>query len=289
MAERQIKLRWASSCGRCSADLAAKKAAWWDDEQKTARCLECPAATEEGEPASQMIARGTAGGSAQRKYEQKSKRELARKQARVEADAQWRETVNQKHPIVGRIITATNPKPAITPESHATRAWGTGADGERRLGDYLDGCEGVIVLHDRRVKGTKGNIDHLVVSPLGVSIVDAKHYSGKVEKRDLGGWFRSDERLYVDGRDRTKLITGMRWQFDAVRSALGEEDGVDVFPFLCFVGAHWPLLFARPLVVRGVNVTWPTKLGEHLAASGPLDAEQIATTAEKLAIALPPA
>lgn len=58
--------------------------------------------------------------------------------------------------------------------------------------------EGVIALHDRRVPGTKGNIDHLAVGPGGVYIVDAKRYEGKVERRDVGSFFRPDARLYVN-------------------------------------------------------------------------------------------
>jgi hypothetical protein len=67
----------------------------------------------------------------------------------------------------------------------------------------------VIALHDRRVPGTKGNIDHLVVGPAGVYTVDAKRYEGKVERRDVGSFFRSYERLYVNNRDRTKVVKGM--------------------------------------------------------------------------------
>jgi Nuclease-related domain len=55
--------------------------------------------------------------------------------------------------------------------------------------------EGMAVLHDRRVPGTRANIDHLLISSSGVFVVDAKRYGGRVEQRDRGGFFRTDYRL----------------------------------------------------------------------------------------------
>ena len=49
--------------------------------------------------------------------------------------------------------------------------------------------EGLAVLHDRRIPYSKANIDHLIVAPWGVFIVDAKNYKGKVETRNRGGFF----------------------------------------------------------------------------------------------------
>jgi hypothetical protein len=65
------------------------------------------------------------------------------------------------------------------------------------------------MLHDRRIPGTRANIDHLVVAATGVWIVDAKSYRGKVEQRDVGGWFTTDKRLFAGGRDRSGLSVGL--------------------------------------------------------------------------------
>jgi Nuclease-related domain len=64
------------------------------------------------------------------------------------------------------------------------------------------------VLHDRRIPGSRANIDHIVVAPCGVFVIDAKNYKGRVEKRDRGGFFSTDCRLYVGGRDKTPLVAG---------------------------------------------------------------------------------
>lgn len=50
------------------------------------------------------------------------------------------------------------------------------------------------------------------LGPSGIFVIDAKKYSGAVQKRDMGGWFRTDERLYVNGRNRTNLVVAMQGQ-----------------------------------------------------------------------------
>ncbi|MEW5990840.1 MAG: nuclease-related domain-containing protein [Chloroflexota bacterium] len=44
--------------------------------------------------------------------------------------------------------------------------------------------------HDRRVPGTRGNIDHIIVAPASVFVVDARAYVGLIEVRNYG-WCRS--------------------------------------------------------------------------------------------------
>src|SRR5690606_23007100 len=121
---------------------------------------------------------------------------------------------------IGKIARRLSSEPPSTP------AWKEGALGEERVAVILADRLGnqAVLLHDRRVPGTRGNIDHVVVASSGVWVVDAKRYSGKVERRDVGGFFRKDLRLYVDGRDRTRLLDGVRRQVDAVRSVLGSEN-----------------------------------------------------------------
>ena len=132
------------------------------------------------------------------------------------------------------------------------------------------------VLHDRRIPGTRANIDHLVVCPTGVFVVDTKRYRNarpafKVE----GGLFAKKRRvLTVGGRDRSSLVAGLHKQLDLVRAALADEVDVPVGGYLCFLDADWPL-FADPFSVEGVGVVWPRKLVSMLGKPGPLDAERI--------------
>ena len=62
-------------------------------------------------------------------------------------------------------------------------AWRRGAAGERRTARLLDPLErhGWAVLHDLAVPRSRANIDHLVVGPGGVFVIDSKHYRSRLE------------------------------------------------------------------------------------------------------------
>jgi Nuclease-related domain len=62
-------------------------------------------------------------------------------------------------------------------------AWRRGAAGERRTTRLLDPLErqGWAVLHDLAVPGSRANLDHLVIGPGGVFVIDSKHYRGRLQ------------------------------------------------------------------------------------------------------------
>src|SRR5205085_1810838 len=84
--------------------------------------------------------------------------------------------VRDAHPRIGSFILA------VTSEPQSTRAWASGAAGERRVAERLAVLAGedVLLLHDRRIPGTRANIDHLAVGPAGVYVIDAKRYRDAV-------------------------------------------------------------------------------------------------------------
>jgi hypothetical protein len=123
---------------------------------------------------------------------------------------------------------------------------------------------GVIVLHDRRIPGRRSNIDHLVVAPSGVWVIDAKRYRGKVERRDVGGWLRRADRLFVAGRDRAVLVEQVLNAGAVVAEAV--DDGL-VRPALCFVDGDWGL-FTRPFEINGVLIAWPKALVSAIERPG---------------------
>jgi hypothetical protein len=186
------------------------------------------------------------------------------------------------------VVTALTPRPRIGPESQSTAAWKTGAEGERRIAEVLAGVDAIEVLHDRLIPRSKANIDHIAVGPPGVFVIDAKKYTGTIETRDVGGLFRTDERLYVNRRDRTKLVDGVERQIAAVQGAL--EDGfsdVAVHGVLCFVGCEWGW-FPRPRQVRNATILWPLKLAEYVSSPG-VYGDRVAAIAEILRSRLRPA
>ncbi|WP_237565825.1 nuclease-related domain-containing protein [Ornithinimicrobium cerasi] len=144
------------------------------------------------------------------------------------------------------------------------------------------------MLHDRGIPGSRANLDHLVVCPTGVFVVDAKRYQGRPRRVVEGGLFTPrTEKLLVGRRDCTKLVEAGLKQAELVREALS-DDAVEVRSVLCFVEADWPLL-GGDFVVRDVTVTWPRKLAVTIDRPGPLTEEQIAALHQRLATAFPPA
>jgi len=175
----------------------------------------------------------------------------------------------------------------ITDEPQSTQAWAKGARGEQKLAAALEGLSGVVALHDRRVPGMGGNIDHLLIAPAGIFVVDAKHYQGSLEIRDVGGWFHTDERLYVGGRDRSKLADNMGWQVTAVEAMLTSVEVIlSVTPVLCFIGVDWPW-FRPPDSFRDVRLEDPNSLRKLIAATSLLDAGAVNKLARTLATGFP--
>ncbi|MTV27817.1 NERD domain-containing protein [Nitriliruptoraceae bacterium ZYF776] len=111
------------------------------------------------------------------------------------------------------------------------RAWAEGAKGERRVARALERLErrGWHVVHDLTV-GTRGaNIDHVVVGPPGVFVIDTKYTRAKVVVH------RSTIRF--DGYARTGYLRGVERQrqlaTDRLSAAVGFE--VPVRSILCLV------------------------------------------------------
>lgn len=171
---------------------------------------------------------------------------------------------------------------ALTPERQSTRAWSVGAVGEQKVGASLDAIasDSIRVLHDRRIPGSRANIDHLVITPGAIWVIDAKRYAEKrPELRVEGGIIRPRiESLVVGGRDKTSLVEGVLGQAARVCDAI---PGNPIRSALCFVDADWPL-FGGAFSVRGVEVLWRTRLAERIVAtaSGAVDVDAVADAAE---------
>jgi hypothetical protein len=54
-----------------------------------------------------------------------------------------------------------------------------------------------VLLHDRRIPGTRANIDHLAVTPTGVYVIDTKKYQGRPSFKAEPGILRRVEKLLV--------------------------------------------------------------------------------------------
>jgi hypothetical protein len=166
------------------------------------------------DPDSDAFDLGTPAGSARRQHE--------RRRARREA------ATREAHPHIGNLLLRLGEPPANE------RSWRTGAIGEEAVADHLAAnCPDVPVLHDRRMPSSRANIDHIAITPSGVLVIDTKRLKGKIEVRNpLFG----PERLLVAGRDKSKLVEGLRRQLDALRTRLELiEQDVPLAGCFCFV------------------------------------------------------
>lgn len=271
---KRMRLRYAGVCDDCGTPLLAGSPAKYDRDTKRVYCVEHgtdsteqSAAVAESEPG--VVHPGDPGASARREHDRRRQRREA--------------NIRTKHPKVGGLILA------LTDDPQTTKAWATGATGEEQLGSRLNelSTDTLRVLHDRRLPGTRANVDHLVIAPTGIWVIDAKKYKGRPELRIEGGILRArTEKVVVGGRDQTKLIDGMHKQVAIVASIVGDE--VPVRGVLCFIEADWPLM-GGAFITRGVQVLWPKKLYMKLRESGVLDGAAIGALHAELGKGLPPA
>jgi Nuclease-related domain len=142
------------------------------------------------------------------------------------------------------------------------RHWLTGADGEELVaGSLARRCPDVAVIHDRRLPGSRANIDHLAVAASGVHVIDAKRYRGKIEvRKPLFG----RQTLRIAGRDRSSLVDGLSRQVAAAEAALaGIAPDVPVHGCFCFVTpegllADTGLPLVRTLAIKRLPALLPT-------------------------------
>ena len=267
--EKRMRLRYSGTCRVCSVELPAKAEAIYERSSKTVRCITHDTASDASPAVAKAVDAGSPGASARREFERrKAKRE---------------ERTRTKHPKLGGLILALSDDP------QSTKAWDTGALGEERLGNRLNelASDSLRVLHDRRIPGSRANIDHIAVAPTGVYVIDAKKYKGRPQLKIEGGFLRPRvEKLLVGTRDCTKLVDGVLKQVDIVRGIVGDD--LPIHGVLCFVEADWPLI-GGSFTTRGVEALWPKRLYPKLKADGPLLTETVAEIHRRLASSLPPA
>jgi Nuclease-related domain len=153
MPAKMIRLRYAGNCACCAEAVLAGTKAWWDEANHRVTCVACQVGrVDDGEapvvvPA--VSAAGVAGGSARQEFERRHARRAER------LDVKW-----------GHLAGVVK---FLSDDPQSTTAWAKGSEGERRLAAHLRTALGerAVLLHDRKVPGTRGNIDHLAVAASG--------------------------------------------------------------------------------------------------------------------------
>lgn len=289
-------LRYASRCCHCATALPVGTTAVWDSANKKARCLSCaiPRQVAGEVPSSEKIAVdfGTAGASAQRMYDRKEAKRRAHLRANwwvialtalvgAAVGGWFGHRIHSSIALLA-VIGAFFPLSKLLSRPQHIAAWRIGAAGEQQVGRMLDGLrrEGVFAIHDRRVPRSTANIDHIVVSPAGIFVIDAKNVAGKVVATRSG--------LRVAGRRQDKMVEGVQRQVAVVREVLADQS-LDPTVFrgvLCFTKAELPFFKPSP---GGVKLCYPRGLRKGLREAGPLSAAQVQELAELIATRLRPA
>lgn len=172
--------------------------------------------------------------------------------------------------------------------------WLRGATGEYRMDRLLHELliDTAFVITDRRVPGTSANIDHVVVAPSGVWIIDSKNWSGTIRYKATSRW-SATMRLYVDGEDRTTKVEAIYGLVIPVAQIIANKS-VPIHPAVSFIDGDWSLasiprlLRKRPYKHSGVWITPPRILIEKINEPGSLDADTVKHVGNLLDYALKP-
>ena len=161
--------------------------------------------------------------------------------------------------------------------------WSKGAAGERATAAVLAGLPfGFVVFHDLHVPGSPANVDHLVVGPTGVFLVDSKAYSGRFTAGDDTLWRgrypirrEVDTLDFITGRVATHLETSVRAVLCFTEAALPQRRT----QLGAVVAVELPeltrLIVDSPVVLTGPQVDWFARLAAELVE--PVDVNPSAT------------
>jgi hypothetical protein len=128
-----------------------------------------------------------------------------------------------------------------------------------------------VVLHDLAVPGSQANIDHLVIGPGGVFVIDSKQYRGRLQL-DLSG------RLWHGRYPLAPSLQAVSFEADQAAQVL-PDPGVAVMPIMAVHGAQVPW---GKVVIEGVPVVAARRLPSMLRALPPLlGPERIAALADQ--------
>lgn len=158
-----------------------------------------------------------------------------------------------------------------------------GNAGERLVGGLLDVLDGAgwVVLHDRyRSASSPANLDHVVVGPPGVFVVDAKNWTGERLRLDERGMaldrYRKDEELWAVRADAA--LVGER-----VAAVAPEAVTTGVLAFVQDLGLTGPVAHQGVVVLQAEQLLlWLTSQPVRLTA------QQVHQLGSTLDAALPP-
>src|SRR5262249_595143 len=92
------------------------------------------------------------------------------------------------------------------------QSWNRGKMGESAVTRALCGLpDEYVLLNDLMLPDGKGNVDHLVIGPSGLFVIETKNYSGNV-KCDRDDWFVNGQKIRVSADKRSE----MQWRLGPI-------------------------------------------------------------------------
>lgn len=231
----------------------------------------------------------SAGGSAQAEYDRRAARyaeDLHRRRPRILATGLVIAVLGlivlfAVSPIWGAVVWLFDGilvLSALFTTPNTITAWQTGAEGEAYTGRLLEPLEaqGFRILHDRKIPRSRANIDHIVIGPPGIFVVETKSYQGSLQ-------IRGDE-IFVAGRRKNGWIPEVQREAAAAETALADEiaaHGWTVTPVICVHRADLPWFRSE---VQGIRVVSGKDLIARLRKAEPVltpaDVERLAALAD---------
>jgi hypothetical protein len=183
--------------------------------------------------------------------------------------------------LAGLLATAGTAWTLRFQPTQPTRAWRDGARGERATARRLRRLErdGYTVLHDLAIPGSRANIDHVVIGPSGVFVVDSKCYRGRLHQTP-------DGMLWHGRYPLAQAVATLWWEARMVGDALAAGPQVPITPLLVIHRAAVPW---GGLMVAGILVIGPDALAEALSHEPVLPNEEVAWLAQRVTAWLAPA
>lgn len=267
---KKLKLRRPDVCVMCGASLPRGVEAWWDRDRRVVTCTRCHNSRAPSVPPPNAApARGTPGASLDREYQRRKTIREAR--------------IRNRHPRIGGLLLALGDEP------QHQRAFDQGGRSEQHVAHYLEkrtARSPTMLLHNRRMPGGRGDIDHIAICPTGIYVIDAKAVKGKVK---IATPLFGKAKLLINGRDHTSFLDGLDRQIAAVRTILhstGHRD-IPIHGAICFTKANLPFLMTQKM--RGYLLTYTRALARRLNRPGKLDEPSLRELTQLLAARLSPA
>jgi hypothetical protein len=246
MGWNQKSLRFGGVCRQCGVEIAKGQTGWHDAELKAVRCTQCGPG----------------------------------------AEAPVAETLET--PSEGFVDPVGGSSALRDGRARRSASFKKGAVGEYLADRYFHENlpVGTPILNDRRIPGTTSNVDHIVVVPSGVWVIDSKLWQGRIECKPLK-LTSLDFHLLVKGKDRTREVEKFYELVIPVAQIVGDKS-VPIEAAFCFINGDWSFTDlirqrkGKPDQHLDVWLASRVALSKMLVKSGPLTSERIAELATLL-------